>query len=56
MPNANSFIADELAHKNKYLHIALNQAQTIIKVLETENNRLLTVLQQLKEKEVAHAA
>lgn len=47
MKNANAYIADELAHKNKYLHIALHQAQSIISTLEKENNRLRDVLAHL---------
>lgn len=44
MINVNSFIADELATKNKYLHKALQQADDIIKILETENQRLKQIL------------
>lgn len=44
MKNANSFIADELAHKNIYLSKALQQANDIIKILEKENERLKDVL------------
>lgn len=51
MNNANSFVADELAVKTKYLHKALDQANDIIKILETENNRLYTILEKLYEKE-----
>ena len=47
MPNANSFIADELAIKTKYLHKALDQAQYIISKLEQENLRLKNLLQTL---------
>ena len=51
MQNANSFIADELAHKTQYLHIALEQANKIIKTLETENIRLQLILNQLHDQE-----
>lgn len=40
----NSYIADELANKVKYLNNALSQAQNIISALEVENNRLRDVL------------
>lgn len=40
----NSYIADELANKVKYLHFALDQAQNIIDTLQTENFRLKDVL------------
>lgn len=40
----NSYVADELANKVKYLHAALSQAQLIISSLESENNRLRDVL------------
>lgn len=40
MTSIHTFIADELAHKVKHLHIALEQANTIISVLEEENIRL----------------
>lgn len=43
----NVFIADELANKVKYLHIALDQANHIISKLETENKRLSDVLNSL---------
>lgn len=38
--NMNSYIADELAHKVKHLQLALSQAESIIKGLESENKRL----------------
>jgi hypothetical protein len=44
MISFNSFIADELAHKNKYLSQALEQANHIIEILEEENLRLKTIL------------
>ena len=40
----NSYVADELANKVKHLQTALNQAQSIINTLETENHRLQDVL------------
>jgi len=40
----NSYVADELANKVKYLQFALNQAESIINTLETENHRLKDVL------------
>lgn len=40
----NSYIADELAVKVKYLQSALSQAETIISTLETENHRLKDAL------------
>lgn len=39
-----SYVADELAHKVKCLHVALSQAQNIISRLEKENHRLHDVL------------
>jgi FtsZ-binding cell division protein ZapB len=47
MKYANSFIADELVNKNRYLTQALDQAKEIIEVLEQENNRLRDVLTNL---------
>lgn len=40
----NSYVADELAVKVKYLQAALNQAEGIINTLEAENHRLKDVL------------
>jgi hypothetical protein len=40
----NTYIADELANKVKYLHKALKEAQDIISTLEAENQRLHDVL------------
>ena len=40
----NSYVADELTNKVKYLQAALNQAQNIIDTLEAENHRLKDVL------------
>jgi hypothetical protein len=40
----NSYVADELANKVKYLQIALSQAESIINTLEAENHRLQDVL------------
>jgi small-conductance mechanosensitive channel len=47
MKYVNSFIADELVNKNKYLTQALDQAKEIIEVLEQENLRLRDVLTNL---------
>lgn len=47
----NSYVADELAVKVKYLQKALNQAQDIINSLENENNRLKDVLISLTSEE-----
>ena len=47
----NSYVADELAVKVKYLQKALNQAQYIINSLENENNRLKDVLISLTSEE-----
>lgn len=49
MININSFIADELVNKNKYLAKALDQANHIILLLEEENTRLKSVLQSLSD-------
>lgn len=58
MINANSFIADELAVKTKYLHKALDQANDIISILEQENSRLKDILSSLNlivdEKNINH--
>lgn len=43
MTNLNSFASDELTHKVKTLHEALNQANTIIESLKIENQRLTDV-------------
>lgn len=40
----NSYVADELAVKVKYLQSALTQAERIIHILEVENHRLKDVL------------
>lgn len=40
----NVYVADELAHKVKYLSSALSQAKDIIEKLETENHRLQDAL------------
>lgn len=40
----NSYVADELAVKVKYLQAALSQAESIINTLEAENHRLKDVL------------
>lgn len=40
----NSYVADELANKVKYLQSALTQAENIINTLEVENHRLKDVL------------
>lgn len=40
----NSYVADELANKVKYLQSALTQAESIINTLEIENHRLKDVL------------
>lgn len=40
----NTYVADELANKVKYLHKALKEAQDIISTLEAENQRLHDVL------------
>lgn len=40
----NSYVADELAVKVKYLQAALTQAESIITTLEAENHRLKDVL------------
>lgn len=40
----NSYVADELANKVKYLQSALSQAENIINTLEIENHRLKDVL------------
>lgn len=40
----NSYVADELAVKVKYLQAALTQAESIINTLEAENHRLKDVL------------
>ncbi len=45
--NANSFIADELVTKVKYLNLALEQANMIIATLEKENNRIKDVITNL---------
>ena len=47
MKYVNSFIADELVNKNKYLTQALDQAKEIIEILEQENIRLRDVLTNL---------
>ena len=47
----NSYVADELAVKVKYLQKALSQAQYIINSLENENNRLKDVLISLTSEE-----
>jgi len=47
MKYVNSFIADELINKNKYLTQALDQAKQIIDTLEQENIRLRDVLTNL---------
>lgn len=44
MANMNSFVADELSHKVKILHSALNQANDIIDSLKIENKRLYDAL------------
>lgn len=36
----NIYVADELQNKVKHLHSAIEQAQEIISVLESENNRI----------------
>jgi hypothetical protein len=40
----NYYVADELANKVRFLHIALSQAEDIISKLEEENKRLQDVL------------
>jgi len=45
-----NYVADELSNKVYHLHKALEQAQEIIKVLETENNNLKEAIKYLKEK------
>ena len=45
-----NYVADELSNKVYHLHKALEQAQDIIKVLETENNNLKEVIKYLEEK------
>ena len=45
--NLTSYVSDELANKVKCLTIALNQANSIINSLETENKRLQDVLSAL---------
>ena len=44
MRKANTFIADELETKTNYLHQALLQAEKIIDMLETENQRLKDII------------
>lgn len=48
MPKATSLIADELANKVKYLHLALDQANSIIRTLENENSRIKNVINDLE--------
>lgn len=45
-----NYVADELSNKVYHLHKALEQAQDIIKVLETENNNLKEVIKYLEGK------
>lgn len=45
-----NYVADELSNKVYHLHKALEQAQEIIKVLETENNNLKEAIKYLEEK------
>jgi len=45
-----NYVADELSNKVYHLHKALEQAQDIIKVLETENNNLKEAIKHLQEK------
>lgn len=45
-----NYVADELSNKVYHLHKALEQAQDIIKVLETENNNLKEAIKYLEEK------
>jgi cell division protein FtsB len=45
-----NYVADELSNKVYHLHKALEQAQDIIKVLETENNNLKEAIKHLEEK------
>lgn len=47
MKEPKASIADELVNKVKYLHKALDQANTIIATLEKENKRLKDVLTNL---------
>lgn len=45
----NSYVADELSNKVYYLHKALNQAQHIISILETENQNLKKILEEIQK-------
>ena len=45
-----NYVADELSNKVYHLHKALEQAQEIIKVLETENSNLKEAIKYLEEK------
>lgn len=47
MRKANSYIADELENKVKFLNMALDQANLIIKTLEEENHRIKDVITNL---------
>jgi hypothetical protein len=44
-----NYVADELANKVYHLTKALNQAESIIKTLEDENNALKEVISKLSE-------
>lgn len=45
-----NYVADELSNKVYHLHKALEQAQEIIKVLETENKNLKEIVEYLEQK------
>ncbi len=45
-----NYVADELSNKVYHLHKALEQAQDIIKVLETENKSLKKIVEYLEQK------
>ncbi len=60
MKKMNSFLADELEKKVKYLSLALSNAASIISHLEAENKRLSDLLSAIAEdnesvEELGHA-
>lgn len=51
-----NYVADELSNKVYHLHKALQQAEDIIKILETENQNLKEAVKYLEEKRELVAA
>lgn len=48
----NSYVADELSNKIYHMNLALNKAQTLISILETENEMLKKIVKILEDEKI----